>query len=280
MSELALQAFRASNQVLGRVFPEWTAARAHNVFMRPRRSGKRKWENDVEARTRRERLRTGLSALRWHGAAEEKLPILCIHGWEGRATQFDPLAQRLIAADENVLAVDGPAHGFSPGREANPVEFAKALLLVDYECGPFQAVVGHSMGAGATAIALAWGLRAERAVLLASPSSITGVLDRFSKFVGLPPAAHQAFFRRVSRHVGFGSDELEVAAVASSLDIPGLVIHATDDLEVPFSDGQDIATHWPRASFIPVEGLGHRKLLRDETVLRLVAEFLQPAPRP
>ena len=53
MSKLAVSAFRASNQVLGRVFPEWTAARAKDVFMRPRRAGRRHWEADVERRAER-----------------------------------------------------------------------------------------------------------------------------------------------------------------------------------------------------------------------------------
>lgn len=275
---MTLQAFRASNQVLGRVFPEWTAARAQSRFLRPRRARQRAWEVEVEARARRARLRTGLSALRWCDPAHGGLAVLCIHGWEGRATQFDPMAQRLLAEGFNVVALDGPAHGSSPGREANPVEFAKALLLADHELGPFQAVIGHSMGAGASALALAWGLRAERAVLLASPSSISGVLTRFAQFMGLPPAAEQAFFRRMARHVGFCSSELDVANVAEQLSIPGLVIHDRSDLEVPFGDGEAIARHWPNASFAPVEGLGHRRLLRDADVIARVANFLA-APR-
>jgi pimeloyl-ACP methyl ester carboxylesterase len=244
--------------------------------MRPRRARQRSWEADVEARAERSRLRTGLSALRWNSSAPG-LPVLCIHGWEGRATQFDPLAQRLVNGGMSVVAVDGPAHGASPGREANPVEFAKALLLVDHELGPFRAVVGHSMGAGASAIALSWGLRASSAVLLASPSSITGVLSRYAAFVGLPPAAEAAFFERVARHVGFGSSELDVAQVAQTLDLPGLIVHDRSDLEVPFGDGESIAQHWPRASFAPVEGLGHRRLIRDPDVISRVAEFLLAA---
>ena len=274
MSSLPLQAFRASNQVLGRVFPEWTAARAQSRFLRPRRASQRAWEVEVEGRAQRGKLRTGLSALNWSDPRNSGLPVLCIHGWEGRATQFDPMAQRLLQEGFNVIALDGPAHGASPGREANPVEFAKALLLADHELGPFQAVVGHSMGAGATALALAWGMRAKRAVLLASPSSISGVLSRFAQFVGLPPAAEKAFFRRMARHVGFASSELEVATVAEQLSIPGLVIHDRADLEVPFGEGEAIARHWAHSSFTPVEGLGHRRLLRDADVIARVAEFL------
>jgi pimeloyl-ACP methyl ester carboxylesterase len=266
---------RSINQVLGRAFPDWTAARAQDLFLRPRRSAKRDWEAEVETRAHRLKLRTGLSALHWTAPGMEQAEtILCIHGWEGRATQFDPLAQQLMKSGLNVLAVDGPAHGSSPGREANPVEFARALLLVDHESGPFRAVVGHSMGAGAAALALSWGFRAQSAVLLASPSSISGVLSRYASFVGLPPAAEVRFFERMARHTGFHSHELDVAHVVQDLKIPGLVIHDRADQEVPFGDGEAIASNWQQARLHPVEGLGHRRLLRDPEVIDRVRRFL------
>jgi pimeloyl-ACP methyl ester carboxylesterase len=136
------------------------------------------------------------------------------------------------------------------------------------------------MGAGAAALALSWGLRAQSAVLLASPSSITGVLSRYAHFVGLPPAAENRFFERMARHVGFPSHELDVAQVAQHLTLPGLIIHDRADPEVPFGDGEAIAQNWPQAQLHPVEGLGHRRLLRDPQVIQRITQFLSQGVRP
>lgn len=274
MAPTALTFVRASNRVLGSLAPRHTANRARDLFMRPRRASARPWEAEVEARAQRFRLDAGYSALRWRPTGAIRGRIFGMHGWEGRATQLDPLATRLAGLGFETIALDAPAHGQSPEREANPLAFARAMLVADHELGPFEGVVGHSMGGGATALALSWRFRAKRAVLLASPSSIEGVLDRFARFIGLPSVARHAFFETVARDVGFEPTDLDVSRLARRLNIPALVIHDRDDREVPFLDAEHIAASWPGARLLPVEGLGHRRILRDEVTLDATVEFL------
>src|SRR5690606_37822905 len=69
-------------------------------------------------------FRFALAGLRW---GREGPLVLALHGWEGRAAQFRTLAARLVPMGYRVLALDAPAHGRSPGREADPVVFADAL---------------------------------------------------------------------------------------------------------------------------------------------------------
>jgi pimeloyl-ACP methyl ester carboxylesterase len=266
-----LRALRALHASLGRIAPDTVASRARARFLTPTRHATRPWEASVEARGVRERLASGASLLRFPAEGPK---VLAIHGWEGRATQWGPLAERLAPRGLELLALDGPAHGASPGDEAHPVAFARALLEADRERGPFSAVVGHSMGGGAVAIALAWGLRADRAAVLASPSSIEGVLTRFGRLIGLPPGAQRRFIGAIEAHVGLPAAEIEVARLASKLTVPGLVVHDRDDLEVPFGEGATIARAWPGAELMTTEGLGHRRILRDERVLEAVTRFL------
>ena len=42
--------------------------------------------------------------------------VLLVHGWEGRGAQLGALVDPLVAAGYRVVALDGPAHGDSPGR--------------------------------------------------------------------------------------------------------------------------------------------------------------------
>lgn len=280
MTTAALHFLRAQNAVLGRIAPDRAAAAAQDLFLQPRRAAERPWEAEVEASAERFRLKVGFSVLRWRADRDDAPRVLCMHGWEGRATQFGVLAATLRARGLEVVALDGPGHGRSAGREAHPVEFARAMLAADRELGPFDAVVGHSMGGAATSLALAWGLRAERAVLLASPSSIDGVLERFADVIGLPPPARARLMARVESTVGFARAELNVAHAAEGLSIPALVVHDRADLEVPYADGQAIAERWPGATLLPVEGLGHRRVLRDPSVVQAVASFLRAEPEP
>ncbi len=268
----SLNFLRTSNAVVGRVAPTVAAAWASRRFTTPRRSPRRAWEAKIEAVAARERLRSGGSYLRWPGTGPR---VVCLHGWEGRATQFGLLAAAIrTETDFDVLALDGPAHGASPGERASPVHFAQALLLADHELGPFHAVIGHSMGGGAVSMALSWGLRSARAVTIAAPSSLPGVLGRFADFVGLPEAARGHFFDQMVAFTGFEPAELDIQSMVQRLSLPGLIVHDREDREVPFEDSEAVANGWAGARLIATEGLGHRRILKDPEVHRTIADFL------
>ena len=102
--------------------------------------------------------------------------VYLVHGWAGQRGQLTPFVAPLVARGYRVVAFDAPSHGESgPGafgpRSSSIVEFANALTRVVAEHGPAQAIVAHSMGATAAAVALCDGLRARRLVMLAPMAS-------------------------------------------------------------------------------------------------------------
>jgi predicted alpha/beta hydrolase family esterase len=269
MDGLAL--LRAFNAVVGRVLPAWPARIARNLMLRPR--GPRVLDT---AGARRVALRRGLSALWWGDSGPV---VLALHGWEGRAAQFAPLAAAVNAAGLQLVALDAPAHGASAGTESTMAGFTAALRLAARELGDVEALVGHSLGAAAAARALALGLPARRAVLFAPPSSIEGYLRAFARGLWLPPRAAAGFIRRVEQAAGVPARELDVAALASRLRQPALIVHDRGDRAVPFTEGAAIARAWGGARLLPVEGLGHSRLLADARVVAAATQFLAPAMR-
>ncbi len=59
-----------------------------------------------------------------------------------------------------------------------------------------------------------------------------------------------------------------------ALDVPCLILHDPADREVPWAHGSAIARAWPGATLEPLDGLGHRRLLRDPDVIQRVVEFV------
>lgn len=259
---------RWTNRLLGPVAPALSARIAREVFTIPRRHRPPEREAEAERSGQRFELGEGVSALRWGRGAR----ILAIHGWEGRATQWGVFAKLASAAGFEVIAVDAPAHGRSAGRRTHIGEFARTLIEADQRHGPFTAVVGHSMGGAAAALALASGLRAERAVLIASPSAIDRILRGYASYVWLSKSAEQAFFEQMERTVGRPAEELDVSALA--LRHPALLLHSRDDREVPFREAEAIVKRWPRADLLALDGLGHRRILRDDSVMQAAVEFI------
>ncbi|MDZ4017594.1 alpha/beta fold hydrolase [Pseudomonas sichuanensis] len=259
---------RGVNGTLGHLAPEHVAGKMRRAFMSPRTLPPRDWELPLLARAERITLRFGLSALRWGQGPT----VLLMHGWEGRPTQFAALIETLVAAGHTVVSLEGPGHGRSPGHQAHVVLFARALLEAAAELPPLRAVIGHSMGGASVLLALQWGLRAEAAVSIAAPARLLGVMRGFARHLGLPARARAAFIRQVERDIGVQVARLDVTGY--QLDLPGLVVHASDDVLVPAGESQVIHKAWFDSRLLLLEEGGHVRVLADPRLGEAVLELL------
>jgi pimeloyl-ACP methyl ester carboxylesterase len=259
---------RGFNASMGLLAPHAQASKLRREFMTPHTSPPREWELPLLAQAERITLRFGLSALRWGSGPA----VLLMHGWEGRPTQFAALIKALVNAGYGVVALDAPAHGHSPGREANVVLFARALLEAASELPPLKAVIGHSMGGASALLATQLGLRTEALVSIAAPSRILTMLRQFSRYMGLPRQARAHFVRLVEEKAGIAAGQLDSAHY--QLDFPGLIVHAEDDPMVPFSEAEAIHQSWFDSRLLRLESGGHQRVLADPRLLQAVLELL------
>lgn len=265
---------RGVNGTLGRLAPEHIAGKMRRAFMTPRNLPPRQWELPLLATAERITLRFGLSALRWGQGPT----VLMMHGWEGRPTQFAALIEALVAAGHTVVTLEGPAHGRSPGRQAHVALFARALLEAAAELPPLRAVIGHSMGGASVLLALQWGLRTEAAVSIAAPAQLLGVLRGFAQRLGMPARARAAFIRQVEQDVGLQVARLDVNGY--QLELPGLIVHASDDPLVAASEAQLIHKAWFDSRLLMLEEGGHQRVLADPLLVEGVLELLARAATP
>jgi phosphoserine phosphatase/pimeloyl-ACP methyl ester carboxylesterase len=203
--------------------------------------------------------------------------VLLVHGWEGRGTSLMAFIQPLVDRGFQVVALDGPGHGESPGETTDPMDFALHLTQVGHELGPLAGIVAHSMGAASTALAIRRGLQVEKVVLLAGPSSLFGVLERYVRLTGLPEPVAQRFYALMAERVGATEAAMTVAEVCRDFTIPALIFHDPEDVEVPFSDAQEVAAAWPGARLRVVTGPGHRRILFAPQVVEEAVDFLAGA---
>lgn len=259
---------RGVNAALGRLVPQMLAGRLRERFMTPRSLPPRDWELPLLASAERITLRFGLSALRWGSGPT----VLLMHGWEGRSTQFARLITGLVEAGYGVVALDAPAHGRSPGREANVVLFARALLEAASELPPLHAVIGHSMGGASALLATQMGLRTGALVSISAPSRILTMLRGFARFLGLPARAREHFISQVERTAGIPAAHLDVQRY--QLQLPGLIVHAEDDPLVPVGEAELIHRAWFDSQLLRLPAGGHQRLLGDPQVLQAVLALL------
>lgn len=211
-----------------------------------------------------------LAVWEWGGAGPT---VLLVHGWNGQAAQMSGFVAPLVASGYYVVAFDQPAHGLSSGSSANLLDLAQAVAAVGHKVGPVHAVIAHSLGATAAALAIARGLSVDRAVLVAPPAEPRHFMRAFAARLGLSPARTDGMIARLRRQLG-DLDRLDLPKLAPGLATRALILHDPTDREVPFAHGQAIAAAWRSARLEAVRGLGHRRLLSDRRVIERAVELV------
>jgi len=260
-------------RAVGALRPDLADELAADLFCRPARGPLPREPRPRDVATRRFSMAVGGRQLAvWDWGEGET--VLLAHGWNGHAGNMEAFVAPLVESGHYVAALDLPAHGRSEGRLTAIPEMAAAIEAVARRVGPVKAVVGHSLGATAAALALYRGLRAERAVLIAPAGEPRTFLARFSTALGLGAERTRGLAAAMERRVGPMTD-LDVARFAPSQRAPLLVVHDPADREVPFAHGKAIADAWPGSRLMTAATLGHRRLLADREVVREVVRFVR-----
>lgn len=237
-------------------------------FMTPTRHKRPYWEKNIISNGEERVLACQIKA--WHWGEGPK--ILLMHGWDGRGSQLGHFVEPLVNAGFQVIAIDGPAHGDSPGRRTNLVDFSHKILASQDELGNFHAVIAHSFGGAATLLAANKGLQAEKLVLIASPYDLQAIFDRFTAFMRLSPQAKQHFQSYIETEAQLTVEEIQ--EIISHIRSPVLLIHDKKDLEIPYSDALKLKENLQDVDFLSTEDLGHRHILKSEQVINRVLDFL------
>ncbi|MDX2258727.1 MAG: alpha/beta fold hydrolase [Hyphomicrobiaceae bacterium] len=209
--------------------------------------------------------------------------VLVVHGWTSEASFMMAIAEPLRRIGHQVVLVDCPAHGYTGGRVASLIDCARAVLDVADRLGPFDTVVAHSMGclaalmAGSGARPLSHAHAFSRYVLISAPDAFTEITGTFARDRGLSPRTAAGFERRLERIAHRPIREFTGSAFLAATGRPALLLHASDDVEVPVANAHAIAARCPMASLHVFEGLGHRRILYAPPTIRMIAGFLRRA---
>ena len=210
----------------------------------------------------------------WRWGPPDAPAVLLVHGWGGYAAQMRGFVPQLLAAGYRVIAYDQPAHGLSDGHLTGLPDFADVLAEVARHHGDVQAVIAHSLGGPATALAMARGLPTARAVLVSPPSDLVGYSRRFARWLAIPERVRRAMQAAIEERFGVRWSDLEISRLAPRLRAEALVIHDRSDTQVPWKQGAALARHWPGARLLTTQGLGHGRILEDDSVARAAVDFI------
>jgi hypothetical protein len=284
--QLALRYVRTKFKLLSSVSKRKAAEKAFELFCTPQLRTKKdlppifekseKIEFSFEENTVR--------GYRWNpvrtdhrGGHPSQKKALILHGFESSVTNFEKYVEPLINKSYEVLAFDAPAHGRSTGKTINAVTYKKLVQYIWSNHGPIDSFITHSFGGLALCLALEEISHpaSTKIVLIAPAAETKTAIDHFFRLLKLDKDVRKEFDNIITEIGGKPPGWYSVTRVASSIKGQVLFLQDKDDHMTPLSDVKPIMDkNYPNFHFIISEGLGHRRIYRDEQSLKKIMEFL------
>ena len=207
-----------------------------------------------------------------YGTSSKK--VLLVHGWSGRGTQLVKIAEKLVKLGFSTISFDAPAHGKSPGKTTLLPEFITSILELERKFGPFEFAVGHSLGGMSILNAIKNGLKIKKAVIIGSGDSVNDIVNDFVSKLQLKPIIATGIKDSFEKKNKQSMESYSSYIVAENITTPTLIIHDKNDDDVPYTASVNIHQHLQNSTLLLTEGLGHRKILGNETVINEIEKFL------
>ncbi|UQD56223.1 alpha/beta fold hydrolase [Flavobacterium sp. K5-23] len=256
------------------VFPEKATQLAYALFSEPR-IGKLSIDKlpKVLQESENETFKHNddhFQAYTWKG---NENTILLVHGWESNASRWENIIPYLQKSGSTIIAIDGPGHGLSSGKEFNIPQYAAFIDIVVQKFKP-QHLIGHSLG-GKTCLyyqSVYQNTALKKMVILGSPSDFNIILNNYIALLSLNTTIHKGLESHYLTHFKLDLNLFSGQIFASKIKIKGFIAHDTDDTVVLFKEGKKIASNWNDSVFIETKGLGHS--MHDDELYNKIFQFL------
>lgn len=200
---------------------------------------------------------------------------LLVHGWSGRGTQLVKIADLLVAQGFRVISFDAPAHGNSSGKTTIMTEFIACIHHLNKLYSGFEVIVGHSLGSMATLNAIKQGITVNKVVIIGSGDIIKDITDEFVRKLRMKPNISEKLTKHFESKFQIKMNDYSASVAAEQIELPVLIIHDTDDVDVPVKAAYNIASKLKNHELYITAGLGHRKILGDTHVLNKIRDFIK-----
>ena len=200
--------------------------------------------------------------------------ILLVHGWSGRGTQLAVLAESLLEKGFSVVSFDAPAHGKAPGKTSMMPHFIKSIHFLEKKFGPFEAAIGHSLGGMSSLKAVKEGLDIQKLVIIGTANSVTNITYEFAQNMKMNGEVARRLKKYFDKKFGEDMDNYSGAVSAEGVEIPTLVVHDMDDVDVPVDSAYEINEKLEDSELLITKKLGHRRILGNEKVINKIINFL------
>ena len=207
--------------------------------------------------------------------------ILLVHGWAGRFSQLGEIIENLedakpdLLEEYTIIGFNALAHRGAEGKRTMMPEVARCVAELANIHGGFDAVIAHSLGANAVLYAKQELHAAiKKQVLIAPPGRISAMVHLFCDTIGFNDKVKERMIWVMKSKFGEDFDRHSAPELAKTNIVDTLVFHDLNDNDTPIELGREVGKNMQCGRYIETKGLGHRRILRDKTVAKEIADFL------
>lgn len=276
--KLGIKYIRLKFKALSFISKRKTAEQAFKLFCTPmfKSATKKptifKWAENLQFKVNG----TTVKGYRWNHKRPHR--ILILHGFSSSAFKFNTYIAPLLEKGYEVIAFDAPAHGNSGGSSVNAVEYADMIVKIIKMYGPINGFLAHSFGGIAVALALEKTKHdaSTKVVLIAPATETSTAVDSAFEMLQIKDAdIRKEFDNIILEKSGYHTKWFSIKRAMQHIKASVLWIHDKDDDITPLDDALKVKEkNFANVQFVITEGLGHRRIYRDEKVKKMVIDFL------
>ncbi|MFZ9046340.1 MAG: alpha/beta fold hydrolase [Cyclobacteriaceae bacterium] len=204
--------------------------------------------------------------------------VLLSHGWNSKIADFRRMIEHLEEAGFQVEGIDMKAHGKSEGTNTALPEIIDILKNFYQKKGPYDAVIGYSiggLGAGLMTAEVPAEIRPQHLIMIAAPPYTTFLFKRTIKDLGFRNKVYEKVAMLLERTYGNPINHYDVRHKGESFSSTQLTfVYDEDDQTIPFEKGLILKDHYPEANFIHTKGLGHYNVITYPPVNEQIRKIL------
>ena len=200
--------------------------------------------------------------------------VLLVHGWSGRGTQMHDIAYKCHDNGMHVFSFDLPAHGESSSKTTLIPEVVNCIRHIYSKLGPFNYIIGHSIGGVCIMNSLRFGDKYEKMVTISSPHVNIDMFRDFIFKIGLKEENLDLLLEIFKNKVGASVESYDLIKCAEISKTPTLILHCEDDRDIPADCSKESINYFKDGKLILTRGLGHRRILRNKDVVNSILKFL------
>ena len=278
-SQLQLTLIRIYFAIVSRLFPSLAVISAHKLFHYPIKTKKNNPNEKPLPKAKKFTISlykdVTLQCYRW---GNENHPIVfLVHGWSTTSKSLSHFIDTLLTHNYQVISYDAIRHGNSKGKLSDLANWADSVQTILGYVGEVECIIAHSFGCAAVTVASKLGLSTKKLVFIAPIHNVNTILKRFGEQLYIPTHILERMKQYTweynqQRFEAYGKDLEDI--FHSKFHVPTLIFHDLEDKEVNIENAEALCQKWPWAILKKTQGLGHRRILYDETVVKQSLAFI------